>query len=138
MSKIVGGCLCGQVRYQSDAEPLMTAICHCKSCQKQTGTAYSALLGVPADALRVEGAPKVYQDQGLESGQPVYRSFCGNCGSPLFSDVDAFPGVRFLKAGTLDDASWLQPQVQFWCETEQPWVGDVNQIPRVPRNPPAQ
>ena len=47
MSKIVGGCLCGKVRYASTADPVMTAVCHCKDCQKQAGTAFSVIVAVP-------------------------------------------------------------------------------------------
>ena len=49
--KINGGCLCGQVRFKADAEPLFQAVCHCKNCQKQGGTAFSVVVGVPTAAL---------------------------------------------------------------------------------------
>ena len=55
MSKIEGGCLCGQVRYSSAEEPMMTAVCHYKSCQRQTGTAYSVLVAISEASLSVTG-----------------------------------------------------------------------------------
>ena len=71
MQKIQGRCLCGAVRYRSDAAPLLTAICNCKNCQRQTGTAFSILVAVPKGALIMEGAqPDTYQDVG-DSGLPV-------------------------------------------------------------------
>src|SRR5687768_15734380 len=51
MSKVKGSCLCGGVRYESAAEPLMTAVCHCENCQRQSGTAFSIIVGVPAGSL---------------------------------------------------------------------------------------
>ena len=54
MSKIEGGCLCGAVRYKSDAEPVMQAVCHCKTCQKISGSTYSFNVAVPEDSLKVE------------------------------------------------------------------------------------
>ena len=51
MADIVDGCLCGNVRYRVDAEPVMTAVCHCAHCQKQTGTSFSILVAVPAGNL---------------------------------------------------------------------------------------
>lgn len=136
MSTIQGGCLFGAVRYRSDAVPLMTAICNCKNCQRQTGTAFSIIVAVPKGALVMEGAqPDTYQDVG-ESGLPVLRRFCSKCGSPIFSEVAAMPTMDFVKAGTLDDTSWLQPQVNIWCDSAQPWVQMNNAIPRIPRNPP--
>lgn len=137
MPKIQGGCLCGAVRYRSDAEALMTAICNCKHCQRQTGTAFSVLVAVPKGTLMMEGAqPEVYHDVG-SSGLPVLRKFCSKCGSPIFSEVAATPGMDWIKAGTLDDTSWLQPQVNIWCDSAQAWVQMSDAIPRIPGNPPA-
>ena len=111
MSKIQGGCLCGEVRYQSDAEPVMTAICQCTHCQRQSGSAFSVNVGIPKGSLKfTHGAPATYEDKG-SSGLPVHRMFCGKCGSPIFSSVEATPNLDWLKSGTLDDTSWLQPQV---------------------------
>lgn len=137
MPKIQGGCLCGAIRYRSDAEPMMTAICNCKHCQRQTGTAFSVIVAVPKGTLVMEGAqPDVYNDVG-ESGLPVLRSFCSKCGSPIFSDVAATPAMDWIKAGTLDDTSWLQPQANIWCDSAQAWVQMSDSIPRIARNPPA-
>jgi len=109
MQKIQGGCLCGAVRYRSDAVPLLTAICKCKNCQRQTGTAFSILVAVPKGALIMEGAqPETYQDVG-DGGLLVLRKFCSKCGSPIFTEAAATPTIDWLKAGTLDDISWLQP-----------------------------
>lgn len=136
MQELRGGCLCGAVRYRCDAEPLMTAICHCKHCQRQTGTAFSILVAVPKGSLVMEGAqPDTYQDVG-ESGLPVLRKFCSKCGSPIVSEVAATPTMDWLKAGTLDDPSWLQPQVNIWCASAQPWVPMNDAIPGFPGNPP--
>lgn len=135
MQEMLGGCLCGAVRYRSSAAALMTAICNCKHCQRQTGSAFSILVAVPKGALVMEGAqPDTYRDIG-ESGLPVLRRFCAKCGSPIFSEVSATPTMDWLKAGTLDDASWLQPQVNIWCDSAQPWVRLSDAIPRIPRNP---
>lgn len=136
MQELRGGCLCGAVRYRSDGAPLLTAICNCKNCQRQSGTAFSLVVGIPKGALVMEGAqPDTYQDVG-ESGLPVLRRFCSKCGSPIFSEVAATPSMDWLKAGTLDDTSWLRPQVSIWCDSEQPWVQKNEAIPRIPRNPP--
>ena len=51
MREMTGGCLCGQVRYSANADPAIVAVCHCKNCQKQTGTAFSVLVGVPKSAI---------------------------------------------------------------------------------------
>lgn len=122
MPKIEGQCLCGAVQYTCEAEPLLVALCHCTHCQKQSGSAFSVNVGVPKGALRfVSQSPQVYTDTG-SSGQPVYRHFCGQCGSPIFSDVVSRPTLDWLKAGTLHDRSWLRPTLSLWCDSAQAWV----------------
>ena len=99
MSEITGSCLCGSVSYTCSSDPAMTAVCHCKNCQKQTGTSFSLIVGVPESDLTLNGQESLaeYKDQG-ESGGLVYRRFCRNCGSPVLSIVESVPGVAFIKA----------------------------------------
>jgi hypothetical protein len=136
VADIVGGCLCGNVRYRSDAEPAMTAVCHCSHCQKQTSSAFSILVGVPKGSLHIEGEPlAAYETEG-ESGQPLVRKFCPNCGSGVVTDVTVTPDLVWIKAGTLDDTSWLQPQVHWWSNSAQPWVKIDDAILAFEKNPP--
>ena len=128
--------MCGNVRYRSDAQPVMTAVCHCSHCQTQTSSAFSILVAVPKGSLQIEGEPlAAYETQG-ESGQPITRKFCPNCGSPVTSDVTVTPDLEWIKAGTLDDTSWLQPQVHWWCDSAQPWVKIDEAVPAFAGNPP--
>ena len=126
--------MCGDVQYDSTEEPAVTGVCHCPDCQKQTGTAFSVIVGLSSDSLIVEGATTVYETMG-QSGQPVERHFCGNCGSPLYSVVHSMPGTTFLKAGTLDDTSWLEPAVEFFCETSQAWLEQDDERTKFPLMP---
>jgi len=83
MSRIEDGCLCGTVRYECSAEPLMTAVCHCTHCQKTSGSPLSINIGVPADSVAISGASLArFKDTGA-SGKPAWRSFCRTCGSSL-------------------------------------------------------
>jgi hypothetical protein len=130
---LTGGCLCGAVRYELKADPLMCVTCHCKNCQRQAGSALSIIIGVPEDAIDISGEYKTYNDTG-DSGATVKRQFCGDCGSPLFSRVAHPPGVMFVKAGTLDDTSSLQPSFHCYTKSAQKWVelGDVPGFETVP------
>ncbi|WP_298827181.1 GFA family protein [uncultured Piscinibacter sp.] len=137
MPKISGGCLCGAVKYTSAAEPVMAALCNCHHCQKQSGSAYSVNVAIPKGALQFTSEkPAVYEDTG-SSGMPVYRHFCAQCGSPIFSDVVATPTLDWLKAGTLDDTSWVEPSVSIWCESAQAWVMQPQGMAAFAQNPPA-
>lgn len=117
-----GGCLCGSVRYTASWPPLALVVCHCTNCQKQAGSAISVVGVLPRDGLQVTGELKTYQDVG-SSGQPVFRRFCGNCGSPVISDTPTAEeqGIIFIKAGTLDETADLSPTLHYWCSTAQGW-----------------
>ncbi len=126
MPTIEGGCLCGAVRYSSDADPVMQAVCHCKTCQKISGSTYSFNVAVPEDSLKVEGDVAVYEDHSGSSGGPMYRRFCAKCGSSLYGGGPLYGPLLFIKAGTLDDPSWVAPDVHIWTEEKLPWT----QIPQ--------
>jgi hypothetical protein len=116
-----GGCLCGKVRYSYEGEPVLTGICHCRNCQKQAGTAFSVIIGVPKPAISVTGHLKTYNDVG-DSGQAVHRNFCPECGSPVTTEVAVMPDLVFVKAGTLDDTSKLAPSMEIFCSSAQAWL----------------
>lgn len=117
-----GRCLCGNVTYEIDGDVLADVICHCDHCQRQSGGAFSTNVVVRPDQLTVHGELKIYEDRG-RTGDAVYvlRKFCGDCGSPIVSELTG-PGILAVKAGTLDDRSGVKPTMQVWCEEQQPWV----------------
>ena len=135
MSKIKGGCLCGQVRYESTSKPLVSAACHCTNCRKQSGTAYSVIIGVSSDSLAISGdSLRTFNDVG-SSGQPVERKFCSTCGSPLFSRGTK-EDILYIKAGSLDDSDWVKPNVEIWCDSQVSWSNlkkDMASFPTSPR-----
>jgi hypothetical protein len=131
---MTGGCLCGAVRYEIAGDPAMQLVCHCSHCQKQAGSAFSTIIGVPETAVALtQGRPKSFIDHG-ESGQAVERQFCGTCGSPLFSKVAVSPGMTWVKTGTLDDSSWFAPAAHIWTRSKQPWV-ETGAVPTFDTNP---
>ncbi len=136
MPKIEGGCLCGAVRYESETEPAMVAVCHCSTCQKNSGSSFSLNLGMPDGSVTVTGdALATYEDHAGASGKPFYRRFCSRCGSPVISHGAAYPGIVFIKAGTLDDPSWVKPGLHIWCAEKQPWINIEEGVAQVPGNP---
>jgi hypothetical protein len=117
-----GGCLCGAVRYQVQWPPEALVVCHCKDCQKQSGSALS-VVGVSArDGIEVSGALETFSHPG-SSGQTVDRRFCGRCGSPILTDTEAArkDGIVFFKAGTLDRTDDLVPVMHYWTSSAQHW-----------------
>jgi hypothetical protein len=135
MTKIEGGCMCGAVRYRASAEPLMTVICQCTQCQRNSGSPYTVVLAMPDGSIEFSGEPlATYHTRG-GSGLPAQRQFCGKCGSPILGTSEAAPGMQFLKSGSLDDASWVRPQAAIWCDSAQPWAPLPEGVTRVAQNP---
>jgi len=137
MQEISGQCLCGKVKYSSDAaEPVFTIICHCDDCQKQTGTSFSMTVGVPKESLVFENEDNLKEYVGeAASGKKVQRMFCKDCGSPIISMPAVMPDLTMIKAGTLNDKSWLKPTHQFWCSTKHPWLELSDELEKHDRNP---
>lgn len=131
---MTGQCLCGAISYRVSGEPQMSGVCHCKNCQRQSGSAYSVLFGVMNDQISIQGDPMIYEDRS-ETGNIVERHFCGKCGSPLLTTVPTQPGVTFVKAGTLDETSHLDPQMHFWTKSAQKWVVIDPGVPQMEGNP---
>jgi hypothetical protein len=135
--KIEGGCLCGKVRYSADAEPIFTGVCHCTNCQKSTGTAFNVVVALPKPALSVAGALTTFEGRG-DTGKATYRKFCPACGSGIIDEAEIMPDVVMIMAGTLDDASWVKPAMEIFCDSAQPWVslgGDRQRFPKMPMPP---
>lgn len=137
MSKVKGSCLCGNVKYESTAEPAMVATCHCANCQRASGSSFSVNIAVPPDSVTISGdSLKAYEDTTTDSGIPMLRKFCANCGSPILSEVMAAGGMNFIKAGTLDDSSWVTPGAEIWCDSKVSWGTAPADAPQMPGNPP--
>jgi hypothetical protein len=118
-----GRCQCGQITYELTGDLIATAVCHCDHCQRQSGSAFSVNLIVHESQMAVSGDLSTFEDRG-EHGDAVYvyRRFCGQCGTPIFSAMVEPAGILAVKAGTLDDKSGVRPTVEVWCDHKQPWV----------------
>lgn len=131
---ITGRCLCGSITYLCEAEPTLTAVCHCRDCQRQTGTASSLIVAVPAGSLQISGDTlSSFATIGEEHGTKTNRHFCSSCGSPIVSRVEAMPDLEFIKAGTMDDASGLTPTLEFFTRSAHAWVEPVPGAQRMMR-----
>ena len=116
-----GGCQCGLVRYELSGEPIRLVACHCKECQRQSGSAFGMSMLVREDALRVTGQTKRFT-RIADSGNENTGVFCPECGVRVYQIPRYVAGVLVLKPGTLDDTSWLRPSHFVWMKSAQGWV----------------
>lgn len=124
-----GSCHCGNVRYSCKSAPELTFFCHCSDCQRTTGSPFSVELMISSESIDVQGELGTYTVLG-DSGKEVHRRFCPRCGSGIYLECDADPGYVFLKAGTLDDSSWVKPDMHIYTAAKQPWVELGDDLPR--------
>ena len=131
-----GGCLCGAVRYSVTDPPAKIIACHCTHCQKTSGAGCSHNVAVKAAQFRLtQGTPKRYDDRA-DSGNILYRFFCGDCGSPLYSQRSATPDIMVVKAGTLDDSGSMQVAMNIWTRSARPWMSIDPALDQYPQNRP--
>jgi hypothetical protein len=129
MSQLTGACLCGAVRYTSSAEPVRSAVCHCRDCQRFTGSAFGALVAVAKEALTITGAMKTFTSPG-GSGKPILRHFCPECGSSIAEETGSAPGLVILNIGTLDEPKSVTPASEIFCDDALPWVQTTGDMQR--------
>ena len=117
-----GSCLCGAIRYTISVPVTELRACHCTHCQKASGAAGSVNAVVPGASFNItQGAPKRYAATA-ESGRTLYRYFCGDCGSPIYSHRATTPETLVVRAGTLDDSSAMKITMNIWTRSAQLWA----------------
>lgn len=136
MSSITGSCLCGGVTYSVSSDPLRMAQCHCKGCQRASGTGHMSLAFFKQDDVTVNGTVHEYVSTA-DSGNENTRSFCPTCGSRMFGRNSSKPGIMALAVGTADDNSWFSPQAIVYNKDKPAWDHMASDLPAFDEMPPA-
>ncbi len=111
--------------------------CHCLDCQKSTGSGKARIIAIPESSLTVKGTLKYYSVVGTD-GATVNRGFCENCGSPVMSAVvglEGYEGIKLIKAGSLDDSSWVTVNANIWKSSARHWDTVREELPTFEHNP---
>ena len=124
-----GGCACGAVRYRLNSAPMFVNCCHCRDCQRQTGSAFviNALIETERIVL-LAGAPEP-APVPTDSGRPHDIHRCPACRTALWSDYGGRAGLRFLRVGTLDNPAALPPRAHIFTRSKLPWIGLPDNVP---------
>ncbi len=128
-----GGCLCGDVRFQISAAPLMSMACHCSGCQKLTASAFSLSLLVPTTGFNVTKGELVLG--GLHG--PHRQNYCPRCKSWLFTNPHGLDTIVNVRATLLDEHSWVVPYIESGAAEKLPWA-TTPAVRSYPMFPPMQ
>ena len=120
-----GGCTCGHVRYQLTSEPMIVHCCHCRWCQRQTGTAFALNALIEADRVVLLSGNVEELTIPSPSGQGQTIARCPKCRVAVWSNY--YMGglkerIRFIRVGSLDNPDLLPPDVHIFTSSKQPWV----------------
>jgi len=118
-SSLSGGCLCGGVRYELTEAPVSASYCHCRRCQRRTGTAASAQARVAPGALRIEQGAELVREWAPADGWP--KCFCSVCGSALWSRSPTDPDLFSVRLGTFDEDPGIRPQYRQFVAFAAAW-----------------
>lgn len=128
-TKATGQCLCGAVSYDVEIpeKSIYEGLCHCKDCQRYTGTAFASSVMVAKDTMTLKGELKFYGKE-TEKGTVMERGFCPECGSGVLCRSDAWPDLYVLSAGTLDDPSVYYPKINIFTRSAMPHVFGIDKL----------
>lgn len=127
-----GGCTCRNVRYRLTSKPLFVHCCHCRWCQRDSGTAFAMNAMIEADRVERLGGEVEVIDTPTLSGKGQKISRCPKCRIAVWSNyAGAGPTVHFVRVGTLDEPDRLPPDIHIFTMSKQPWVALPTGVPAV-------
>ena len=130
-----GHCLCGAVSFTVKAQPIGTGQCHCKDCQRASGTGHMALAFFKKEDVQIMGETRGYAVKA-DSGNTNTRHFCPRCGGRVYGENSARPGFMALSVGAVDDNSWFKPQRIVYVKDKPAWDLTATDVPNFAMMPP--
>ena len=127
-----GACACGEVRYRMQSRPLFVHCCHCRWCQRETGSAFVLNAFLETDRLELLSGEvdKIAIPSESGKGQVIVR--CRSCQIALWSHYSGFGDkMSMVRVGTLDDPDSMPPDIHIYTESKQPWVVLPDNTPAV-------
>ena len=118
-----GGCTCRQVRYRMSTKPLFVHCCHCRWCQRETGSAFALNAMIESDRVQLLCGDVTVIDTPSNSGKGQLISRCRRCQVAVWSSyAGAGAAIRFIRVGSLDEPAKMPPDIHIYIASKQPWV----------------
>jgi hypothetical protein len=128
----IAQCACGALTAEAEGEPDSVVICHCRACQRRSGSAFGASVYFPAGQVRISGERRSFTRRA-DSGGNFTHHFCPHCGTALVWEVSNKPGSLGVALGAFADPAFAIPARSVFEESKHPWVGFEIDIPHYPR-----
>ena len=125
-----GSCLCGDIRFNVPATPVLQVLCHCTDCQTISGSASYCAYIVPLDSVVLQQGEPEHYDVIADSGRRNSRRFCGNCGSRLWAELEM--GTASVNGMCLDDRDHFQPSYNHRLGSAPGWCQINNELEELP------
>jgi hypothetical protein len=119
--RYTGGCLCGQVRYEAQGEPIYAGLCYCADCRKASGSGFVPFMGFAGAAVRFSGETRIFTCASIR-GTDAVRNFCPVCGGLVFGGIVGVDVEHTIYAGSLDDPGLFEPKIAIFNRDRPVWA----------------
>lgn len=130
MNERTASCACGQLSVAAKGEPLRISVCHCRQCQRRTGSPFGQQARFPKDRVEVHGEGRRFE-RTADSGNRITFYFCPDCGSTVYYEMEVAPDIFGVPVGGFADPTFPAPQVSVFGELKHHWMrlpDDIEQI----------
>ncbi len=125
--KILGNCACGEITFEIRALNANIVNCHCTTCRRLNGSAFSTYFVVADKCFEITTGEKLLAR--YSPSETAVKNFCSQCGSPVFNQNSKYPHLRMIHLGSLDMNETINPNVNIFCQSKLPWVVLDREIP---------
>lgn len=136
---VTGKCFCGDVQYEAEVNETTVGVCHCTSCQVNSGSAYRVTVYGDGDSFTLISGELSTFEHVADSGATRSRAFCPKCGTHIYVRSIGGGGVPMwgFRVGTIDQRDTLVPKAQLWCRSAQQWA-IIDSLPQHETQPGAE
>lgn len=127
--------MCGAVKVAVDGPALRMAQCHCRDCQRASGSGHMSILFIPEEYVSISGETTAYATT-TDSGNTYTRNFCPHCGSRMFGDNTLRPGVVAIPVGIFENRNWFKANAVVYCRNRDDWDKSDESVPNFDTMPP--
>ncbi|MEM7243554.1 MAG: GFA family protein [Pseudomonadota bacterium] len=133
--KVHGACLCGDIKFTAEVDEQTARICHCTDCQINSASAFGTVVTLMPGTFKMQSGELSTYIKTADSGAKRALTFCGRCGTRIYSSPAQGEGITGLRIGCLEERNMLPPKLQYWCDSALDWAKGAHDLPSYPKAP---